>query len=74
MIDRSNAEPAKVARLQLAGFIAGSRPRYDFRKTGVLVEIRVGSVEVKKVMGMRCPGIRYAVGNVRNVPSRVRGS
>jgi hypothetical protein len=53
LMDRSNAEPKKVAILQLAGFMAGSSPRYDFSITGVLVEINVGSVEVKKVIGNR---------------------
>lgn len=40
----------------------------------MLVEIKVGSVEVKKVIGMRWPGIKYAAGKVLSVPSRVRGS
>lgn len=53
LIERSNAEPTKEARLQLAGFMAGSRPKYDLRKTGVLVEMRVGRVDEKNVIGMR---------------------
>jgi len=58
LIDRSTAEPRNVAMLQLAGFIAGSSPRYDFSTTGVLVEISVGIVDVRKVIGRRWAGIR----------------
>lgn len=58
LMDRSSAELAKVAKLQLAGFMAGSSFRYDFRKTGVLAERSVGKVEVRNVMGMRCEGIK----------------
>jgi len=58
LIDKSRAELANVATLQLAGFIAGSSPKYDFRKTGVLVEINVGKVEVRNVIGTRCEGIK----------------
>lgn len=74
LMDRSRAELANVARLQLAGFMAGSSPRYDLRTTGVLVEIKVGSVDEKKVMGMRWDGIKYVFGRVLNVPSNVLGS
>lgn len=73
-IDRSKAEPANVARLQVAGFMAGSSLRYDFKNTGVLVEIKAGIVDVKNVIGMRCPGIKYAVGSVLSVPNNVLGS
>ena len=58
LTDRSTAEAKNVARLQLAGFIAGSNPRYDFRTTGVLVEISVGNVDVKNVIGKRWAGIK----------------
>jgi hypothetical protein len=53
LMDKSIAEPRNVAILQLAGFIAGSSPRYDFSTTGVLVDMSVGRVDVKKVMGRR---------------------
>ena len=53
LMDKSTAEPKNVAMLQLAGFIAGSSPRYVLSTIGVLVEISVGSVEVKKVIGKR---------------------
>jgi hypothetical protein len=53
LMDKSMAEPRNVATLQLAGFIAGSSPRYDFSTTGVLVDMSVGRVDVKKVMGRR---------------------
>lgn len=58
LMDKSSAELANVATLQLAVFIAGSRPKYDFRKTGVLVEISAGKVEVRNVIGIRCVGIK----------------
>lgn len=53
MIERSNAEDVKVAMDQDVGFMAGSKPRYDLRKNGVMLESKVGIVEVSTVMGMR---------------------
>jgi hypothetical protein len=43
----------KVNRLQLEGFSTGSRERYDFRNSGVPWTSRLGSVEVRRVMGRR---------------------
>lgn len=36
--------------------------------------MRVGSVDVRKVIGSRCAGMRYGGDSVRIVPRRVRGS
>lgn len=70
---RSSVDATKVATLQLLGFRTGSMLRYDFRKRGAEVEINAGSVDVRKVIGTRCVGIRYAGESVPNVASRVRG-
>lgn len=74
LTERSSAEEVKVAIDQDVGFTAGSRPRFERRKKGVMFEINVGIVDVRTVIGMRCPGMRYAGDSVRRVPSSVRGS
>ena len=56
-IERSNTEPRKVKTLQLLGFKVGSRFKCLRRKSGVDVEMAAGSVDVKKVIGMRCSGM-----------------
>jgi hypothetical protein len=58
LIARSREEETKLATDQEAGFMLGSRRRYERRKRGVEVDIRVGSVDVRKVMGRRWAGIR----------------
>ena len=50
---KSTAEATNVATLQLFGFNTGSRFRYDLRKSGALVEINVGNVDVRNVIGIR---------------------
>jgi hypothetical protein len=54
----SSPDAINVKRLQLDGFSTGSRERYDFRNSGVPWTSRVGSVDVRRVMGRRCGGIR----------------
>jgi len=58
LIERSNAEEAKVATDHDAEFIAGSKPRYERRKKGVTFERNVGMLEVRTVMGIRWAGIK----------------
>jgi hypothetical protein len=55
---RSIVDATKLAILQLFGLRTGSRLRWVFRKSGDEVEIKVGNVDVRKVMGIRCVGIR----------------
>lgn len=57
-MDRSSAEPRKVKIDQVVGFIAGSMARYCFRRSGVDVAMNVGIEEVRKVIGIRCVGVR----------------
>jgi hypothetical protein len=40
----------------------------------VEVEMKVGIVDVRNVIGIKCAGMRYGVDRVRTVPRRVRGS
>lgn len=49
----SRPDERKVKMLQVDGLITGSRERYDFRKSGVLVLTRLGRVEYKSVIGRR---------------------
>lgn len=58
MTERSTADAKKVAMLQLFGLRIGSRLQYVFRKSGDEVEIRVGNVDVRNVMGIKCVGIK----------------
>ena len=58
LIVRSAADAKNVAMLQLPGLRMGSRLRYCLRNRGDEVEISVGSVDVRNVMGIRCVGIR----------------
>lgn len=55
---RSIVDATKVAIFQLFGLRIGSRFRLFFKKSGDEVEIKVGNVDVRKVMGIRCVGIR----------------
>ena len=55
---RSIVDATKVAILQLFGLRIGSRFRWLFKKSGDEVEIKVGNIDVRKVMGIRCVGIR----------------
>lgn len=52
------AEKAKEAMLQLFGFRTGSILRWFFKTIGVEDEMSAGMVDVKKVMGTRCEGMR----------------
>jgi hypothetical protein len=58
LIERSRAEDKKLARDHDVGFMFGSSRRYERRKRGVEVEMNVGMVEVRNVMGSRCAGMR----------------
>ena len=73
-MDRSIAEERKLAIDHVVGFMLGSSRRYERRSTGVEVEMRVGSVEVKKVIGSKWNGGRYGVDRVRIDPRRLLGS
>lgn len=73
-MDKSRADDVNVATDHDVGLTLGSSPRYERRKNGVILDRKVGMVEVKTVIGIRWPGIRYAGLKVRNVPSSVRGS
>lgn len=57
-MDRSSALPRNVKIDQVVGFIAGSMERYCFRRRGVDVAMKVGMLEVRKVIGMRWVGVR----------------
>lgn len=70
---RSSADATKVAMLQLLGLRTGSRLRYVFNKSGEEVEMSAGSVDVRKVIGIKCVGIKKEGESVRNVASNVRG-
>jgi len=70
---RSSADATNVAILQVLGLETGSKLRYVFKKSGEDVEISAGSVEVRKVIGIRCVGIIKEGESVRNVASNVRG-
>lgn len=74
MTERSRAEEAKVAIDHDVEFMAGSRPKYERRTNGVTLERKVGIVDVRTVIGIRWPGMRYAGERVRSVPNSVRGS
>lgn len=54
---RSKADARNVKIDQEVGLMAGSRLRLDFRKRGVDVAMKVGIVDVRKVIGMRCVGV-----------------
>lgn len=71
---RSRAEAVKVAIDQDVGVIAGSRLRYERRRKGDALEIRLGMVEVRTVMGRRWVGMSQEGLSVRRVPSSDLGS
>lgn len=73
-MDRSNADPRNVNIDHDVGFIAGSSPSCVFMNNGVDVEMNVGIDEARNVIGMRCPGITYGCGSVRQVDSKDLGS
>ncbi len=73
-MDRSSAEPRNVKIDQLVGFMAGSMARYCFRTSGVDVAMKAGIEEVRKVIGIKCVGVRYAGDSVLTVASNDLGS
>jgi hypothetical protein len=73
LTDKSSAEPRKVKIDQLAGFIAGSRLRYDLRTSGVELAINVGIDEERNVTGIKCDGISQEGWSVFKAPRRDRG-
>lgn len=58
MTTSSIAETANVAMLQLFGLRTGSILKWFFKTSGVADDMRAGSVDVRKVMGTRCEGMR----------------
>ena len=54
---RSKADARNVKIDQEVGLMAGSRLRFDFRKRGVDVAMKVGIVDVRNVIGMRWVGV-----------------
>lgn len=49
----SKPDPMKVNKFHMDGLRTGSRDRYDFRKSGVVVIMKLGKLEWRIVIGTR---------------------